>query len=76
MVAAAWRRAWNRVIPFFAFPPALRGVIYTTNSIESIYSQLRNITADWSRAAHNWKGGDGPIRHPLCRSIYQDGRVV
>ena len=78
-VAAAWRRAWDRVIPFFAFPPAVRRVIYTTNAIESINSQLRkiiksrkhfpsddaatkliwlalrNITADWGRAAHNWK---------------------
>ncbi|MGF6244222.1 transposase-like protein [Paraburkholderia sp. GAS38] len=28
-VVAAWRRAWDRVIPFFAFPPAVRKVIYT-----------------------------------------------
>jgi transposase-like protein len=78
-VVAAWRRAWARVIPFFAFPPAVRRVIYTTNAIESINARLRkiiktrghfpsddaaskliwlalrNITADWSRAAHNWK---------------------
>ena len=31
-VAASWRRAWDRVIPFFAFPPAVRRVIYTTNA--------------------------------------------
>ena len=78
-VVAAWRRAWDRVIPFFAFPPTIRRVIYTTNAIESINAQLRkiiksrghfpsddaaskliwlalrNITADWGRAAHNWK---------------------
>jgi transposase-like protein len=78
-VAGAWRRAWDRVIPFFAFPPSIRRVIYTTNAIESINARLRkiiktrghfpsddaatkliwlalrNITADWSRAAHNWK---------------------
>jgi hypothetical protein len=78
-VVAAWRRAWDRVIPFFAFPPSIRRVIYTTNAIESINAQLRkiiksrghfpsddaaskliwlalrNITADWGRAAHNWK---------------------
>jgi len=35
--------AWDRVIPFFAFPPAVRRVIYTTNAIESIHSQLRKI---------------------------------
>ena len=42
-VVAAWRRAWDRVIPFFAFPPSIRRVIYTTNAIESINARLRKI---------------------------------
>jgi putative transposase len=42
-VAAAWRRAWANVIPFFAFPPEIRRVIYTTNSLESVHAQLRKI---------------------------------
>ncbi|MFM7386212.1 MAG: IS256 family transposase [Betaproteobacteria bacterium] len=42
-VVASWRRAWDRVIPFFAFPPAVRKLIYTTNAIESLHSQLRKI---------------------------------
>jgi putative transposase len=78
-VVASWRRAWSHVIPFFAFPPAVRRVVYTTNAIESVHARLRkiiktrghfpsddaatkliwlalrNITADWSRAAHDWK---------------------
>ena len=78
-VVATWRRAWDRVIPFFAFSPAVRRVIYTTNAIESLHSRLRkiiktrghfpsddaatkllwlalrNITADWGRAAKEWK---------------------
>ena len=78
-VAAAWRRAWDQVIPFFTFPSAIRRVIYTTNAIESlnarlrkiiktrghfptddaanklIWLALRNITADWGKAAHHWK---------------------
>jgi putative transposase len=78
-VVAAWRRAWDKVIPFFAFPPEVRKVIYTTNAIESINARLRkiiktrghfpsddaatkliwlalrNITADWGRAAKDWK---------------------
>ena len=78
-VTAAWRRVWDRVIPFFAFPPPIRKVIYTTNAIESINARLRkiiktrghfpsddaatkliwlalrNITADWGRAARDWK---------------------
>lgn len=42
-VVAAWRRAWDRVIPFFAFPPAVRRVIYTTNAIESVNAGVRKI---------------------------------
>jgi len=40
---AVWQRAWERFIPFLAFPPAVRRVIYTTNSIESLNYQLRKI---------------------------------
>ncbi|KFJ05342.1 transposase mutator type [Bifidobacterium subtile] len=35
--------AWDRFTPFLAFPPMLRRVIYTTNSIESLNFQLRKI---------------------------------
>jgi len=36
--------AWDRFTPFLAFPPELRRVIYTTNSIESLNYQLRKVT--------------------------------
>ena len=39
-----WQDAWDRFIPFLAFPPELRRVIYTTNSIESLNYQLRKVT--------------------------------
>lgn len=42
-VTASWRRNWSRIIPFFAFPPEIRRVIYTTNAIESINARLRKI---------------------------------
>jgi putative transposase len=78
-VVGAWRRVWDKVIPFFTFPPEVRRVIYTTNAIESVNARLRkilktrghfpsdeaatkliwlalrNITADWGRAANHWK---------------------
>ena len=38
-----WRNAWERFIPFLEFPPALRRIIYTTNSVESLHYQLRKI---------------------------------
>ena len=40
---AVWQRAWERFIPFLAFPPELRKIIYTTNAIESLNYQLRKI---------------------------------
>ena len=40
---ASWENAWERFTPFLAFGPALRKVIYTTNSIESLNFQLRKI---------------------------------
>lgn len=40
-IAPAWRRAWNEVIPFFAFDPAIRKIIYTTNAIESLNRVIR-----------------------------------
>jgi putative transposase len=40
---ATWERAWERFIPFLAFPPELRKIIYTTNAIESFNFQIRKI---------------------------------
>lgn len=40
-VVDSWRRRWDEVIPFFAFSPEVRKIIYTTNSIESLHSQVR-----------------------------------
>ena len=40
---STWENAWERFIPFLAFPPALRKIIYTTNAIESLNFQLRKI---------------------------------
>jgi putative transposase len=42
-VVASWRRAWVHVIPFYAFPPDVRRLIYTTNALESVHAQLRKI---------------------------------
>jgi transposase-like protein len=42
-VVASWRRAWTQIIPFFAFPPDIRRLMYTTNALESVHAQLRKI---------------------------------
>ena len=43
-VADMWQRQWEQVIPFFAYPPEVRKMIYTTNAIESLHMQLRKVT--------------------------------
>ena len=42
-IGAAWRRAWEHVIPFFAFAPDIRKMIYTTNAVEALNRSLRKI---------------------------------
>src|SRR6478735_4699788 len=42
-IAAMWQRQWEQVIPFFAYPPEVRRIVYTTNAIESMHMQLRKI---------------------------------
>lgn len=36
-----WERAWDRFIPFLAFPQEIRRVVYTTNTVESLHMQIR-----------------------------------
>jgi len=43
-VSQSWRNNWQRVIPYFAYPPEIRRVIYTTNAIESLNMSLRKVT--------------------------------
>jgi transposase-like protein len=43
MVVTMWRRAWPHVVPFFAFPPEVRRVLYTTNALESVHARIRKI---------------------------------
>ena len=37
-IAQSWRRNWELVIPFFAFPEGVRRIIDTTDEIEALNS--------------------------------------
>jgi putative transposase len=39
-IGQIWRRQWEQTIPFFAFAPAVRKIIYTTNGIEALNAKL------------------------------------
>ena len=43
-IVKLWRAHWAEFIPFLAFPPDVRRVVYTTNLIESINARLRKVT--------------------------------
>src|SRR5690606_9232180 len=40
-VARTFRNRWELFVPFLAYPPEVRRILYTTNAIESLNSQLR-----------------------------------
>jgi len=42
-ISQIWRRNWARIIPFFAFSPEIRKVIYTINAVESLNMTLRKV---------------------------------
>ena len=44
MIGKSWRRHWEHIIPFFAFAPEVRRLLYTTNAIESVNSVVRKAT--------------------------------
>ena len=65
-IAPCWRRVWDNVIPFVAFPEAVRKIIYTTNSIEAMNSKLRGAV----RARGHFPNDDAAIKL-LCLVLNQ-----
>lgn len=61
MLVKSWHHNWERVIPFFAYPPEIRKVIYTTNTIESLNMSLRKVTK---------ARGSFPNDEAVCKLLY------
>jgi len=40
-IVRVWRDAWEQFIPFLAWSPIIRKIVYTTNMIESVNYQMR-----------------------------------
>lgn len=40
----SWEQNWDLLSTFFSFPPEIRKIIYTTNSIEGLHRQFRKVT--------------------------------
>ena len=60
-IVNAWRRNWEQVIPFFAFAPEIRKIVYTTNAIESLHMQVRKVIKN---------RGHFPNDDAACKLIY------
>ncbi len=43
-IGQSWESNWERVVPFFDYPPEIRKIIYTTNAIESLNSSFRKVS--------------------------------
>jgi len=43
-ISKSWRTHWSQIIPMFAFPDAIRKVMYTTNAVESVNMTLRKVS--------------------------------
>lgn len=71
-VAPAWRRAWAEVVPFFAFSPAIRRLIYTANAIESLNRVIRKTL----KTKGSFPTGDAATKliHLAIRNFEKDGR--
>jgi putative transposase len=42
-IAPMWERHWDNIVPFLAYPPHIRRVIYTTNIVEAVNRQIRKV---------------------------------
>ena len=73
-IAPAWRRAWQEVIPFFAFDPAIRKIIYTTNAIESLNRVIRKSIK--TRGSFPTDDAATKLIYLAIRNFEKDGRNV
>jgi len=73
-IAPSWRRAWQEVIPFFAFPPDVRKIIYTTNAIESLNRVIRKTTK--TRGSFPTDEAASKLIYLAIRNFEKKGRVV
>ena len=61
-IVPSWRRAWEHVAPMFAFPPAIRKMIYTTDEIDK-RDRCRGATLGRARATL-WRGAAFRLQAP------------
>ena len=73
-IAPAWRIAWQEVIRFFAFDPAIRKIIYTTNAIESLNRVIRKSIK--TRGSFPSEGAAKKLIYLAIRNFEKGGRNI
>ena len=72
--APVWRRTRQEVIPFFAFDPAIRRIIYTTNAVESLNRVIRKSIK--TRGSFPTEEAATGLIYPAVRNFEKAGRNV
>lgn len=44
IVIKSWRDSWERLTEYFQYTPAIRKIIYTTNTVDGYHRQVRKVT--------------------------------
>lgn len=65
-IVRLWRDSWERFIPFLAYPPVIRKIVYTTNLVESVNYQMRKA----SKTRGHFPDDDSALK--LLRLIARD----
>lgn len=66
-IVGLWERSWEQFIPFLDFPPELRKLVYTTNSIEALNSRFRQAVR---------RRGHFPHEQAAMKVLYLDRKSV
>jgi putative transposase len=72
-VAPAWRRQWEQVIPFFAYPAVVRRIIDTTNATESLHSKRRTVVCSRGHSPNDEAATK--LRVLVKREVSREGKM-
>ena len=74
-IGEAWRRAWEHVVPFFAFAPGVRKMIYTTNAVEALNRAAQDHQDAWQLPKRRGGVEAALPRHQECRHALATRRL-
>ena len=58
-IGQSWRRAWNEVVPFYAFHADVRRILYTTDEMDNWFVEPRRALLPWRGRPRGEERGTG-----------------